>query len=195
VGEQELGQPDARLGRGYSSVGDLDRLPATPAQDEPDSTAPAAIGHAKLRRVVLVESDQYYREVLTVVLLSLGFVVHAFTDGASLLGSLATPVDADLAVLDWDLAKMPGTKLLAELRQHGVLPVVFLADEVIAGEEALDADECMAFGAVDFIEKSRDRQVLVRRLRRLVAIARPTTDLHETALRLYPDSPYAKEPI
>jgi hypothetical protein len=41
-----------------------------PAQDEPDSTAPAAIGQAKLRRVVLVESDQYYREVLTVVLLS-----------------------------------------------------------------------------------------------------------------------------
>ena len=54
----------------------------------------------------------------------------------SLLGSLASAVDADLAVLDWDLAKMPGIKLLAELRQHGVnLPVVFLTGKVIRGDE------------------------------------------------------------
>ena len=65
-----MSQRDARLERKDSSVGDFDQLPAMPAQDEPDSTAPAAIGQAKLRRVVLVESDQYYREVLTVVLLS-----------------------------------------------------------------------------------------------------------------------------
>ena len=117
---------------------------------------PAAIGQAELRRVVLVESDQYYRKVLTFELLRQGFVVHAFADGASLLGSLATAVDADLAVLDWDLPTMPGTELLARLRQHGVnLPVVFLAGKAIAGDdndrcllapqEAPDACECMAF--------------------------------------------------
>ena len=153
---------------------------------------PAAIGQAELRRVVLVESDQYYREVLTVELLRQGFVVHAFADGASLLGSLATTIDADLAVLDWDLPKMPGIKLLAQLRQHGVnLPIVFLTGKVMAGNEhercllapreTLNAYECMAFdqGAVDFIAKSRDRQVLVRRLRRVVELARPKpkTDL------------------
>ncbi|HMH95973.1 MAG TPA: response regulator, partial [Bradyrhizobium sp.] len=153
---------------------------------------PAGIGQAELRRVVLVESDQYYREVLTVELLRQGFVVHAFADGASLLGSLAIAVDADLAVLDWDLPKMPGIKLLAQLRQHGVnLPIVFLTGKVMAGNEhercllapreTLNAYECMAFdqGAVDFIAKSRDRQVLVRRLRRVVELARPKpkTDL------------------
>ena len=73
--------------------------------------APAA--NAEVRRVVLVESDQYYREVLTFELLCQGFVVHAFADGASLLGSLASVIDADLAVLDWDLPKMPGIKLMA----------------------------------------------------------------------------------
>ena len=161
-----------------------------PARDEPDSTGPAANGHAKLRRVVLVEGDQYYREVLTGELLRQGFVVHAFADGASLLGSLATAVDADLAVLDWNLPKMPGIKLLAELRQHGFnLPVVFLAGKAIAGDdndqcllapqEALDACECMAFdeGAVDFISKSRDRQVLVRRLRNVIELASPKAGL------------------
>ena len=102
-----MSQLDARLGRGYSSVRDLDRLPAMPALSEGDrrtfglgqndvltparSAALAAIGKAELRRVVLVEGDQYYREVLTVELLRQGFVVHAFADGASLLGSLACP--------------------------------------------------------------------------------------------------------
>src|SRR5712691_7728214 len=122
-----MGQLHARLGRGYSSARSLDRLPAILAMDKQNDllstarpTEPAAIGQAEIRRVVLVESDQYYREILTVELLRQGFVVHAFADGVSLLGSLATAVDADLAVLDWDLPKMPGIKLLAQLRQHGV---------------------------------------------------------------------------
>jgi two-component system response regulator ChvI len=85
---------------------------------------------------------------------------------------------------------MPGTELLAELRQHGVnLPVVFLAGKVVPGvdhdqcllapQEALDACECTAFdqGAVDFIAKSRDRQVLVRRLRRVIELVKPKTDV------------------
>jgi hypothetical protein len=72
LGEWVMSQRDARLERGYSSVWDSDLLSATLSQDEPDSTTPAAIGHAKLRHVVLVESDQDYREVLTVVLLGLG---------------------------------------------------------------------------------------------------------------------------
>jgi two-component system response regulator ChvI len=188
-------QLDARFGRGYSSARSLDRLPAMLALDKQNdllsparSAALAAIGEAEIRRVVLVESDQYYREVLTVELLRQGFIVHAFADGASLLGSLATAIDADLAVIDWDLPKTPGIKVLAQLRQHGVnLPVVFLTGKVIAGDnhdhdrcvlaprEALNAYECMAFdhGAVDFIAKSRDRQVLVRRLRSVVELVKP----------------------
>ena len=195
-----MGQLDARLGVDTPLLTTLDQLPAMPVPSEWDGSfnrrkstglavQPSPGRQAEVRRVVLVESDQYYREVLTFELLRQGFVVHAFTDGASLLGSLATAVDADLAVLDWDLPKMSGTKLLAELRRHGVhLPVVFLTGKFIAGDdqdrcllapqETLDADECMAFdqGAVDFIAKSRDRQVLVRRLRRVVELVKPKTD-------------------
>jgi two-component system, OmpR family, response regulator ChvI len=197
-----MGQPAAaRLERGYSSTGSLDRSPAMPAPSEWGGTfnrrigdrrssaqpaAPAAIGKAESRRVVLVEGDQYYREILTDELLRQGFVVHAFADGESLLDSVTTAIDADIVVLDWDLPRMPGIKLLAQLRQHRVnLPVVFLTGKVIAGNEhdqcllapreALNAYECMAFdqGAVDFIAKSRDRQVLVRRLRSVVELAKP----------------------
>jgi two-component system, OmpR family, response regulator ChvI len=197
-----MGQLDARLGRGYSSVGSLDRSPAMPAPSEWDgsfnrrksdkvsSSRPvAAAANAEVRRVVLVESDQYYREVLTVELLRQGLVVHAFVDGASLLGSLASVIDADVAVLDWDLPNMPGIKLMAQLREHGInLPVVFLTGKVIAGNghercllaprETLNASECMAFdqGAVDFIAKSRDREVLVRRLRNVIELAKPKAE-------------------
>ncbi len=200
-----MSQRDARFERGYSSVGSLNQLPAMPAPFEWDGTfnrrqnarrSPfrpvAAAANAELRRVVLVESDQYYREILTFELLCQGFVVHAFADGASLLGSLARVIDADVAVLDWDLPKMPGIKLMAHLREHGInLPVVFLTGKVIAGNghercllaprETLNAYECMAFdhGAVDFIAKSRDREVLVRRLRNVIELAKPKakTDL------------------
>ena len=99
-------------------------------------------------------------------------------------------INADVAVLDWDLPTMPGTELLAELRRHGVnLPVVFLAGKfvrdsehercLLAPQEALNADECMAFdqGAVDFIAKSRDRRVLVRRLRNVIELARTKASL------------------
>src|SRR5258708_24386145 len=193
------------MGEWVMSQVDLGRSPTMPApsvwdgsfnrrkSDKVTTSRPAGIGQAEqLRRIVLVESDQYYREVLTFELLRQGFVVHAFADGDSLLGSLASAVDADLAVLDWDLANMPGMKLLAELRRHGVnLPVVFLTGKVVAGDEhdrcvlapqeTLNANECMAFdhGAVDFIAKSRGREVLVRRLRNVVELAKPKakTDL------------------
>jgi two-component system response regulator ChvI len=199
-----MGQIDARLSRGYPAVGTtLERLPAMSAPSKWNGSfsrrkggrvspsrpvAPAT--NAEVRRVVLVDSDQYYREVLTFELLCQGFVVHAFADGASLLDSLATAIDADLAVFDWHLPKIPGLELMAKLRHQGVnLPVVFLTGQVIAGNEheqcllapreTLNAHECMAFdqGAVDFIAKSRDRRVLVRRLRRVVERVKPKTDV------------------
>ena len=202
LGEWVMGQLDARLGRESSSIGVLDTIPsASPAESDgafsrrksdrlsSSQLAPTGV-KGEIPRVVLVESDQYYREVLTEELLRQGFAVHPFADGAALLGSLATAVHADLAVLDWDLPCMPGITLLAQLRQHGIkLPVVFLTGKVIASKrrervllaprEALNAYECMAFdqGAVDFISKSRDRQVLVRRLRKVVEHSKRMTNV------------------
>ena len=87
-------------------------------------------------------------------------------------------------------AKDTRHKVLAQLPQHGVkLPVVFLTGKVIATKQhercvlaprdALNAYECMAFdeGAVDFISKSRDRQVLVRRLRSVVELVKLKAEL------------------
>jgi two-component system, OmpR family, response regulator ChvI len=193
---------DPCLEHEFSSAGGLDRSQVTPEPSERDGTlnrrqsdkagaaAPDAMSKAAPRRVVLVESDQYYRETLALELLRQGLIVHTFTDGVSLLGSVSTAINADLAVLDWDLPRMSGIKLLAELRGQGVdLPVVFLTGRFIrdseherlllASREALNAYEYMAFdqGAVDFVSKSRDMQVLVRRLRNAIELVKSKVEV------------------
>jgi hypothetical protein len=153
--------------------------PAQPA-------VPAAIGQAEFHRVVLVESDQYYREMLTFELLRQGFVVHAFTDGASLLGSLDTAVDADLAVLDWDLPKMSGTKLLAELRRARRQPARRVPErQGHRGRQSgtmpsrpAGSPGCLRIHGVR-PRRRGDREVLVRRLRSMAERVKPKpkTDL------------------
>ena len=123
-------------------------------------------------KVLLVEDDHHYREILSDELSERGFSVQSFGDGESLLGALDTAADADVVVLDWKLPKTSGIDLLLQLRHHGVnLPVV------VVTAHALPAHEIMAFdkGATDFIDKGRGMDVLVRRLKRVVEAC---NDLH-----------------
>src|SRR5580698_2673952 len=81
MGEWVMSQLDARLGRGSSSIGDLNKIPGVPPSDWDGSfnrrasdrlplfrRGPASF-KGEIPRVVLVESDQYYREALTEELL------------------------------------------------------------------------------------------------------------------------------
>ncbi len=124
-------------------------------------------------KILLVEDDHHYREVLSDELSERGFSVQSFGDGASLLGALDTAADADVVVLDWKLPRTSGIDLLPQLRHHGVnLPVVFLTGH------ALTAYEIMAFdkGAIDFIDKGRGLDVLVKRLKRVIEACKPAAD-------------------
>ena len=124
-------------------------------------------------KVVLVDDDHHDREILSDELSERGFCVQSFGDGASLLGALDTTADADVVVIDWKPPQTSGIELLPQLRHHGVnLPVVFLA------AHALPAHEVMAFerGAIDFIDKGRGMEVLVRRLKRVVEACKPAAD-------------------
>jgi two-component system response regulator ChvI len=113
-------------------------------------------------RVVLVEDDEDYREIVGSELSWHGFAVRSFADGASLLGSLDTVTDADVIVLDWRLPNISGIDLLPLLRQRGVnLPVVFLTSHPQLDNES----QAFARGAIDFIDKMRGVEILVRRLR------------------------------
>jgi two-component system, OmpR family, response regulator ChvI len=121
-------------------------------------------------RVLLVEDDEDYREIVSSELEWHGFAVRSFADGTSLLGARDTVTDADIIVLDWRLPNISGIDLLPLLRQRGVnLPVVFLTSHPQLDNES----QAFARGAIDFIDKMRGVEILVRRLR-LVA-GRPAT--------------------
>ncbi len=114
----------------------------------PLSAVPAVACPAKaeLIRVLLVEDDQSFREVLADELSEHGFSVQSFAEGASLLAAIDAALDADIIVLDWSLPKTSGIDLLPQLRRLGVS---------------------------DFIDKARGVDVLVKRLRRAVDAAKP----------------------
>lgn len=134
------------------------------------SLAPVPVCKTDPIRILFVEDDQYYRETLADELSDLGFAVRSFPDGAALLASLDAAIDADLIILDWGLPKTSGIDLLLQLRRLGVsLPVVFLTGRALTAHESLAFDR----GAIDFIDKARGVEVLVKRLKRVLEAAKP----------------------
>ena len=156
-------------------------MPATLEQMTTTSLSPAGpvvplahIGEPGTIRVLLVEDDQIDRDRLSNELSKHGFAVHGFADGTSLLRALDSAMDADIIILDWGLPKTSGIDLLPQLRRHGVtLPVVFLSGRTMPANESLAFDR----GAIDFIDKARGVEVLVRRLRRVVKASNSTEQL------------------
>src|SRR5580704_14386040 len=128
--------------------------PANPTNQERKTDQPI--------RIILVEDDEDYREIVASELSWHGFAVSSFADGASLLGSLVITADADVIVLDWRLPNISGIDLLPQLRQRGVnLPVVFLTSHPQPANEKLAFER----GALDFVDKTRGVEILARRLR------------------------------
>lgn len=116
-------------------------------------------------RIALVDDDDLYREVMAADLEDRGYAVVGFADGPALLDAVQAGLEAEAVLIDWSLPQMSGLDVLRTLRARGCgLPVAFLTgrsrDE---GEgEAIEA------GAVDFIDKTCDLDVLVEKLRRVV---------------------------
>src|SRR4030081_1089969 len=140
-------------------------------ENEPGDIEPGRAGQQlaeagrDLIRVLHVEDDRNYREVVADQLSDHGFVVRSFADAMSLADGLAVSSEADIILLDWDLPDVSGIELLVALRQCGVnLPVVFLTGYGFTPQENLAFET----GAVDFIDKARGVEILARRLRRLV---------------------------
>jgi len=124
-------------------------------------------------RVLFVEDDENYREIVGSELAWHGFSVRSFADGPSLLGSLDTAAEADVIILDWRLPNISGIDLLPQLRERGVnLPVVFLTSHPQPAYEKLAFER----GAIDFIDKTRGVEILVKRLRLVSEPGRPAAN-------------------
>jgi two-component system response regulator ChvI len=138
-------------------------------------------------KVLHVEDDPHFREVIADQLSDRGFAVHSFADAMSLPAGLAASPDTDIILLDWDLPDVPGIVLLDELRQTGFhQPVVFLTGYASTAYEMLALNK----GAVDFIDKTRGVDILASRLRRLLAVSKtaaPPAPIVRGKLVLHPN--------
>ena len=134
-------------------------------------TAPSRrVGDASDPHIVAVEDDPLFRELLATELSIHGFQVEVFPDAESLLGSVQVAASADALVLDWKLPGLSGFELFAELRDRGIeTPVIFLTGHALIENER----RALLAGALDFIDKTRGFDILVRRLN-LVANAPPS---------------------
>jgi two-component system response regulator ChvI len=143
------------------------------ANSSPEAGLLARAKETGVIRVLLVEDDDLCREAVAAALSEHGFAVQGFADGASLLSSLEAAAGADVIVLDWSLPQTSGIDLLPELRRQGVtVPVVFLTGWPLTTHESLALER----GAIDFIDKTRGVEILVRRLRLVANAAKPTAD-------------------
>jgi two-component system, OmpR family, response regulator ChvI len=117
-------------------------------------------------RIVLVDDDDLYREVMTGDLEDRGYAVVAFADGAAFLAAVQAGLAAEAALIDWSLPQMSGLDVLRALRAQGCgLPVAFLTGRSRDEHEG----QAIEAGAVDFIEKTCALDELVQTLGRLVA--------------------------
>ena len=136
----------------------------------PQTKVPDSRSKTDAIRVLFVEDDELYREALADELSGHGFTIESFADAASLVVRLDGTADFDVILLDWSLPHMSGIDLLSQLRRRGIdLPVVFLTGHSLASNETLAFER----GAIDFIDKTRGGEVVVRRLRLVVDSTRP----------------------
>ena len=106
----------------------------------------------------LIDDNHAVRHALRLFLESRGFVVHEFSSAEAFLEVIAAG-DTGVIIVDLRLDGMSGLDLQAELKSRGIdLPTVF-----ITGHGSIrDSVSALKEGAVDFIEKPFDNEVLLR---------------------------------
>ena len=118
--------------------------------------------------IALVDDDRHLLTSVTMALEAEGFVVRPHSDPVKALQDLLSQ-PADLAVLDIKMPQMDGLELLARLRAHSAIPVVFLTSKD-AEDDQLYA---LSQGADDYITKPFSIRLLVGRIRAVLRRAEP----------------------
>jgi len=111
------------------------------------------------RKVLLVDDEPAYLEVMSKRLSLQGFAVDTAQDGAAALRALDAQADIDVVVLDIRMPGMDGITTLGEIRRlHPAVRVILLT-----GHASVDsAVEGMALGAFDYLFKPCDLGDLTR---------------------------------
>lgn len=116
-------------------------------------------------RVLVVDPDGSFRDLLAQMLGRNGYLAVAAATGAAALEVLAGAA-IDLVILEWRLGDLTGLEALRDIRMRWPdLPVVFLSTL----SEPIYEEEALALGAAEYVAKSRGNAILVRRLDRVLA--------------------------
>ena len=77
-------------------------------------------------RIILVDDDELYREVMAGDLEDRGYAVVGFADGPAVLAAVQAGLEAEAVLIDWSLPQMSGLDVLRALRAQGCgLPSLF----------------------------------------------------------------------
>jgi two-component system, LuxR family, response regulator FixJ len=124
--------------------------------------------------VHVIEDDAGVRESLALLLQSSGFETRLYGSAADFLET--SPPPAGCVVSDVRMPGMTGLELLGEMKKRRMSqPVVLMT----AFGDVPQAVKAMKLGAVDFIEKPFDDELMVSSVR--AALARPSDDDARTA--------------
>lgn len=130
-----------------------------------------------MTRLLLVDDDEDIRFLLSCVLGDEpDFEVAEASTGAEALDMLESADPFDLVILDVMLPKMSGAEVLAAMRQRPALrdiPVVF----VTGNSDPETVARLKAAGALDVIGKPPDLERLPARMRAILTIQSPGTEV------------------
>lgn len=142
-------------------------MPSAAAHDPTSGEANPAEA-ARAYQIALVDDDRNILTTVSIALKSEGFATRLYSDGETALKALLEN-PPDLAVFDIKMPKMDGLELLARVREHSALPVIFLTSK----DDENDEEMGLELGADDYIAKPFSLRLLIARIRAILRRAEP----------------------
>jgi two-component system, NtrC family, sensor kinase len=135
-------------------------------------------------KVLIVEDDKSYAEILKRVIIKNGYEINLAHDGKKGL-ELSTEWKPDVIIVDWMMPGMSGIELISKLREHPELKFSYII-MLTARVETEDKIAGLEAGADDFITKPVDFGELIARIRVGFRMKKLQTEIaelqHESAL-------------
>lgn len=119
-------------------------------------------GTRRRRPVLVVDDEQFFRDLMTNVLTGEGFEVHTAASGAEAL-DLFEPGRYPVVIMDLVLPDMLGTEVLPRIKDKDPSVAVIMVTAYASMDSAIDA---LKAGAYDYIKKPIVREELVTSLLR-----------------------------
>jgi len=127
-----------------------------------------------MSRVLVVEDEESFSDVLSYMLRKEGFEVSLAATGTAALTEFDR-TGADIVLLDLMLPEMPGTEVCRQLRQRSNVPIIM----VTARDSEIDKVVGLEIGADDYVTKPYSPRELVARIR--AVLRRQTSEVVEHA--------------